>query len=863
MPVRKYYRTTISQKQGKRKGIRKVISIVMKTAGILLAVLFLFGIGVFAFYASQLPNPEEFEERIVEESTKIYDRTGSYLLYESGKDIKRTVIALDEISSHLQKATLAAEDDNFYNHPGIDIKSIARALIFDIFKGKNGSVQGGSTITQQFIKNAMFLETNNEGKVVGPAPRTISRKIQEAIMTFELERKYSKDEILEFYLNQVPFGSIFYGAEAASQNYFQKPAKDLTLNEATILASIIRSPTYYLKNPEEIDTRKNWILNRMVELDLAKKEEVEKAKKEEVALKIEPAEMQAPYFTQEVEQQLEDLYGENYQRMGFKVYTTIDLDLQTLAEKTVSEWSSKIEKWYNGKNAALVSINPNNGEILAMVGGRNFEESQVNIWTPKTKLSFQSPGSAFKPIVYATALKKGYTPDTILWDVKTVFDESKPDWPENYDFKQRGPVKIKEALAQSLNIPAVKALYLAGVNETANTARGMGMIDSFDKKIDNTDLNLSMAIGGKDIVPIELVSAFGVFATEGIRYLPHYISKIENTKGEIIYQPEPHPIKALNTEVCRQINQILSNNKLRTPTFGSKSWLNLGSYVAVKTGTSTNNKGKVIDAWTIGFTKNLVTGVWVGNNKNEPMKGKISGSAGAAPIWNNFMKEAIKDEPRQNFTLPKEVKTNKFFLDGYSAKSTVKIDKISGKLATNMTPADLIEEKEFLQPHSILYYIDKNDPRGDILENPFTDPYCEKWETGVQKWVKGTKGKYSIPTEKDDVHTEENKPKINITSKTIIPVKKDEEGKITESGKINFSIEIIASKGVKKIEVLFDNKPIENLDTQDTKLSFSYTIEENGFQEKENYSFKIKVTDKVENKSETTFTIENETLQSN
>jgi membrane peptidoglycan carboxypeptidase len=848
MAIRKYYRTTIQSSIGMTKrGRDRKLHFWLKIFGGVFAFLFLFVIGTFAFYASHLPNPEEFEERVVEESTKVYDRTGTVLLYEAGKDIKRTVVPLDQISPYLQKATIAAEDDDFYNHPGIDIMGIARAFIF---RGEKG---GGSTITQQFIKNAMFLERDEEGKIIGPAPRTIPRKIQEAIMALEIERRYSKDEILEFYLNQISYGSIFYGAEAASQNYFGKSASKLTLAEAAALASLPQSPTYYLKNSEEREERKEWILDRMVKFGKIEKEEAEEAKKEKISLKIPKSQRKAPYFIGEVEKILIKMYGEDYQRMGLRILTTLDFSLQTLAEDTVSEWSEKVESWYGGKNAALVSINPNNGEVLVMVGGRTFEESQVNIWTPEVRGSFQSPGSVFKPIIYATAFKKGYTPDTILWDVKTVFNKKKPSWPENYDFKQRGPVKMKEALGQSLNIPAVKTLYLAGTNEVAETAKSMGMIESFDKKLDPTELNLSMAIGGKDIIPLELVSAFGVFSTDGLRYLPNYILKIENKRGEVIFEPEPQPVKVLDAEICRQINSILSDNNLRAPMFGSRSWLYLNSWTAAKTGTATNDKGKVIDAWTIGYTTNLVTGVWVGNNKNESMYGRVSGATAAAPIWWHFMKEATKNDPHQRFTSPKKVRTGKAVLDGYLPKTTVKIDKISGKLATDMTPKDLIEEKSFFEPHSILWWVQKDDPRGEYPRNPFDDSRCKNWEAGIKSWTEKTGGEFSLPVEKDDIHTTENKPKIEIISKSITP-KEDEEGNPIPNREINFSIKIDALKGVKKIEVLLGEKKLFSKETNKPNYSFTYKIKDIG--EKESYKLKIRVTDKVENIGEIEMTID-------
>lgn len=649
--------------------------------------VFLIFVLVFVYFARQLPNPKDFEERVVKESTRIYDRTGKIVLWEAGTDIKRTYVNLDEISPYLQKATIAAEDANFYHHIGVDFKGIARAFYYAIFK-RSEQIPGGSTITQQFIKNALLSPE-----------RTFSRKFKEIILALELERRYSKDEILEFYLNQVPYGSVYYGAETASQHYFGKRAKDLTLEEAVTLAALPQAPTYYLKDNEAREARKNWILDRMVKLGYISKEEAERTKNKKVALQSRPEQMLAPYFVMYAREKLTELYGQDYQLMGLKVYSSLNWNLQNLAEEKIKEWGDKAERWYGAKNIALAAINPHNGEILAMVGGRDFKKTQVNIWTPNNAQSFQSPGSTFKPIVYAAAFKKGYTPDTILWDVKTDFGNYAP---ENFDRRQSGPVKMKEALARSLNIPAVKTLYLAGINNVKETAKSMGMLKSFDEKIDKRPLNLSMAIGGKSIVPLELVGAFGTFATEGYRTLPSPIIKIEDRNGKIIWENNPYKVKVLDTEIARQINYILSNNSLRAPVFGWNSWINLGPWAAAKTGTAATEKRQVTDVWTIGYTRNLVVGVWAGNNHNEPLYRNADGVNVAGPLWFHFMKEATKNEPKIAFPKYTPVRTGKPILDGY----------LMGR-------------------HCILYWVDKDNPRGPYPTNPYNDPQFWRWEKAI------------------------------------------------------------------------------------------------------------------------------------
>jgi membrane peptidoglycan carboxypeptidase len=699
MATRKYYRKNIPIKS-KQKNSLKVkdknekprrwprVLLGLSLFGFILAT------AIFAFFAKQLPNPKDFQERVVKESTKIYDRTGKVLLYEAGSNLKRTYVDLKEISPELQKATIVAEDDDFYHHPGVDIKGLFRALIF---RGEKG---GGSTITQQFIKNALLTPE-----------RTLTRKIKEAILSLELERRYSKDEILEFYLNQIPYGSIFYGAESASQQYFHKKSKDLTLAQAATLASLPQSPTYYLQNPKARDERKNWILDRMAKLGYISAKKAEAAKKQTIKLVVnQDSTMLAPYFVNDVKKSLAEMYGEqNYQLMGLKVYTSLDYDLQAKAENTVNEWADRTNRWYNAKNIALTSIDPKTGEILAMVGGANFSQSQVNIWTPENALSFQSPGSAFKPIVYATAFKKGFTPDTILWDVKTDFGGYAPT---NYDMKQRGPIRMKQALAQSLNIPAVKSLYLAGIPETINTAKSMGMIKTFDKSIISNSPDLSMAIGGRSIVPLELVSAYGVFATEGYRNLPTNIVKITTRTGKTIYQHKKSSVKVLDREVARTINSVLSDNSLRAPMFGNNSWINLGPWAAVKTGTAATETGKVTDVWTVGYTKNIVTGVWVGNNQNQPMYKNADGSNVAGPIWNQYMRKATANDSKIAFPRYKQIRTGKAILDG----------QVSGR-------------------HCILWWVNKDDPRGTYPQNASLDPQFIRWENAIN----GFKGTKTIP----------------------------------------------------------------------------------------------------------------------
>ena len=811
---------------------RKIIKVksfsFKKILGIFLLGGFLFFCGGFFWIKQNLPDPKDFEKRIIEESTKIYSREG-ILLYETGEKIKRTIVPLSQISPYLIKATIAAEDENFYHHFGIDIKGILRALYHNIFKKEEG-IQGGSTITQQLVKNALFLKKNEKGEIVGPAPRTISRKIKEAVMAILLERKYSKDKILEFYLNQIPYGGVLYGCEAASRYYFGKNAKDLSLDEAATLASLPRAPTLYLSNMDLLKKRRDYILDKMVELGFISKKEAESAKKKKIVFKQKKEKILAPYVVEEVKKELKEMFGEDYQRMGLRVYTTIDFSLQKKAEEIVKKWSSRIRRWYNAKNAALVAGDSQTGEILAMVGGVDFKKYQVNFWYPK---SFQSPGSAFKPIVYAAAFRKGYTERTIIWDVKTDF--GKGYTPENFDKKQRGPVKMEEALAQSLNIPAVKTLYLAGIEDTVELARKMGMIKSFEN-FEKENPGLSMAVGGYSIHPLELVSAYAVFSNGGSRIKPHLILKIESRKGEIVYQPEIKKIKVLDKSIVDKINYILSDNNLRAPMFGTRSWLYVGPYVAAKTGTAATKKGRVTDTWTIGYTKNLVVGVWAGNQKDtDYLYSSACGAKTAAPIFFEFMREATKNSKKEPFKKPPYQKTGKFILDGYLQTKYVKVEKYSGKLASSFTPSHLIERKKFFVCHSILYYVLKDDPQGPYPRYPQKDPMFYRWEKAIKNWCQNKKN-FSPPREKETLHSPDKKPKIEILEK-----KRDGEN-------VYLKVKISSPFQIKTFQIFANNNLIKEISNPPSIIEFN-------FQFPEEAQFSIKVKDKYENQKVLNFTL--------
>ena len=770
---------------------------------------FLIGFGVFAYFVRDLPDPTKINQRQITQSTKIYDRSGEIILYDIHGEEKRTVISFDTIPQYIKDATVVAEDDNFYHHVGFDWRGIVRAFIAN-FKSEKIS-QGASTITQQFLKNAYLG---------GPqAERTYTRKIKEVILSLVMERKYSKDEILEFYLNQVPYGSNAYGIEAAAQTFFNKSTRDLTLAEGTLLAALPNGPSYYSpygSHIEQLKDRQEYILERMVNFGYITKEQSNQAKQEELKYAL-VGDLKAHHFVTMVQEYLEKEYGSKYvdiNMAGLKVYTTLDWELQQIAEEIIIERVNKNEESYNADNAALVSINPKTGQVIALVGSKNYNEDQFNIATSP----YRQPGSSFKPFAYATAFKKGFTPETILFDLETNFGKSGTGnyIPKNYDHRFRGPISLKNALAQSINIPSVKILYLAGVEDTISLAQSMGITTLKDKG----RYGLSLALGGGEVKLIDETSAYGVFATEGVRYPVSMILRIEDASGNILEKYRENPKRVLDEQTCRQINDILSDDSARAPAFGVHSKLYLpGIPAAVKTGTTQDYS----DGWTVGYTPSLVTGVWAGNNDySKKMKVGAAGIYVAAPIWNEFMTKVYelkkKEENKENeFILPQKIenfnspeqkeKISKPMLNGeISYNKIVKIDKFSRKLATDLTPPDLIEEKSYQEAHSILYYVDKNDPLGDYPENPYTDSQFKEWENSVLIWANNQPCNKEVcynqnpPTEYDNIHIPENQPKITIISPN--------NNSFIKQNTITIEAEAEAPLGIKQLDFFINNQLI-------------------------------------------------------
>jgi len=581
-----------------------------------------------------LPSPGKLASDEFPVSTRILDRNGQ-ILYEIYADQNRTPINLQDLPDHVKYATIAIEDKNFYKHHGLAWEGITRALLNTLFK-KN--LQGGSTITQQLVKTTLLTPE-----------RTIKRKMREALLAFATEVRYKKDQILQMYLNHVPYGGTAYGIEQASKLYFDKPAKDLNLAEATLLAGLPQAPTRYSPfgpNPDAAKNRQINVLTRMLEDEYINQDDYQTAVDQQLVFAPQTQNIKAPHFSLFIKQLLVDKYGQQLvEKGGLIVTTSLDYDIQKQAEDFVATEAAKLER-ANVSNAAALVTKPRTGEILAMVGSKDYFnleiDGNVNITT-----RLRQPGSSIKPINYATGLILGYTPSTMFLDVPSCFNapgQPSSYCPRNYDNEFHGPVQMRFALGNSFNIPAVKMLAANSVEAMIATASAMG-ITTFK---DSSRYGLSLTLGGGEVKMIDMAVAFGTFANQGLKVELTPILKIEDYLGNTLEQIDletelPAGEKAIPPEVAFLISHILLDNNARLQAFGGSSELVIKDHaVSAKTGTTDDLR----DNWTIGFTPSFLVTTWIGNNDNTPMNPWIvSGVSGAAPIWHDIMEYVLKDQP--------------------------------------------------------------------------------------------------------------------------------------------------------------------------------------------------------------------------
>lgn len=802
MATRRFFRHITSYPANSGRKISYLVNASLLGGGLALLTT----AGIVLWWSRDLPDPQKIEARQIAQSTKIFDRTGTHLLYEIG-EVHRTAIPFDRISSFVKQATLAAEDDQFYQHYGLDALGILRAVFVNL---RGGSLQGGSTITQQLIKNSILTPE-----------RTLRRKVKEAVLALELEQRFSKDEILSMYLNEIPYGSQTYGVEAAAQAFFGKPAADVTLAEAAILAALPRAPSYYSpygSHFEDLKRRQEHILERMASLNMLSQEQATAARQEELHFQPRAEAIRAPHFVFYVKEQVDSEYGERVvEQGGLKITTTLDMRLQKIAEEELLKRQEAL-KSLGASNAALVAIDPKTGDILAMVGSIDYfnEEIDGNV---NVTVRHRSPGSSIKPFIYATAWQHGYTPNTILVDAVTDFGQGYK--PENYNLQEHGPVTMRVALANSLNIPAVQTLYLAGVKEATQLAQRMGM-DS----LNNPDrYGLSLVLGGGEVRLLDLTSAYGVFANDGVRHPHRAILKVENGSETLLdtTTKEPQGEEIISAQLARMITDVLSDNQARATIFGTGSPLQLGSRpVAAKTGTAQDFR----DGWAAGYTPSLVVGVWTGNNDNSPMGSRADGVRTAAPIWNSFMRQALDSTPIEQFVDPQQLEDIPHgVLRGELPEIKGKWEATTNILYTNECPIAVGIPKTVKELHSILFYVRRTNPRGPPPADPQLDPQFSRWEAAVAAWREKhnektrddpTQPRYveTVPLPLCEIGNQEDVPKVRIV---------EPDATILHESPITVKVEVDSPQPLQEVRFLLDGDEIARRTPNDPYIaSFSF-----------------------------------------
>ncbi|MBA3723465.1 MAG: PBP1A family penicillin-binding protein [Candidatus Levybacteria bacterium] len=710
---------------------------------------------LFLWYSRDLPTPGTLVTSKYSDATRIYDKKGT-LLYSVFEDENRTYVTLNKIPKKLQQATIAVEDENFYENNGFSPTGIIRAARDSLFERRISG--GGSTITQQLVKNVLL---SNE--------QSLPRKIKELILAIQVDQRYSKDEVLEMYLNNIPYGGTAVGVEAASEQYFGKKAKDLNLSDSAFLAGLPQSPSLYtpFNGEKRYLGRSKDVLRQMQENGYVTKNEADKAYKDLEKYSFEQkdvASIKAPHFVMYVRDVLARQFGEQMVTTGgLQVTTSLDYDIQQESEKIVKEEIGKLEKFKVSNGAAVVS-DPKTGEILAMVGSSDYfdreNDGNFNVAVSETR----QPGSSLKPIAYAAALEKGYTASTMLMDVRTDFPggAGQPAYsPVNYDGAYRGPVQIRYALGNSLNIPAVKTLAMVGLGTVMQKGYDMG-IENWEPTAQNkANAGLSLVLGGRETSLLDEVTAYGVFANKGVRQDPVTVLKVTDNKGKVLYEKKKtEGKKVLSEEIAFIISHILLDNSARTAAFGARSALNIaGKQVSVKTGTTDEKR----DNWTIGYTPSYVVGVWVGNNDNSPMNNAIaSGVTGASPIWNDIMTYVLKGKSDEQPQVPSNV-------------VSLQVDAFAGGLphAGQPTRSEYFVKGTEPTAESPIYK-EKDGQQYVILkeEDPVSGDGENRWQKAIDAWIQ-TNHKdnklYNPPDELKNGKTEESSDPTPTSEVTVIP----------------------------------------------------------------------------------------------
>jgi penicillin-binding protein 1C len=733
---------------------------------------------LFIWYGRDLPAPGKLISAQANQSSGIYDRNG-VLLYSVYQNQNRIYVSLSGIPKYIQEGTIAIEDKNFYTNQGFSITGYLRAIRdLVLLRG----LSGGSTLTQQLVKNVLLS-----------SEQTLPRKIKELMLSIQVDKKYTKDQILEMYLNDVPYGGTAIGVQAAAQIYFSKDVKDLDLAQSAFLSGLPQSPTTYSPfsgNKYYIDRTQSVLSQMVAQGYITQKQgdaafvEIKNTKFAQNAVGI-----KAPHFVFYVKQQLVSQFGEAaVENGGLRVKTTLDYKIEQQAEAIVKDEVAKAKSLGVGNGAAMVTI-PKTGEILAMVGSEDYFDTK-NDGNFNTAIALRQPGSSLKPITYATAFSRGYTPATLLMDTQTNFksqDSEKDYIPVNYDGKFRGPVQVRFALAQSLNIPAVKMLAMVGIKNVMQNAYSMG-IDNWQPTDANLkDVGYSLVLGGRDVRLIDEVQAYGVFANGGVKEPVVSVLEVDDSRGNVLYKYSPPvPQRIFSQEISFLISHILLDNTARSAEFGLYSQLVVASHpsVSVKTGTTNDIK----DNWTVGYTPSYVVGVWVGNNDNSPMSKVASGITGAAPIWNRIMSIVLKGKPDEQPQKPDDVIAVQ--VDAYggglpvSGKPTRSEYFIKGTEPTAISP---IYAKVRLSKHqggklasaseiSALDY-DLKDYIVFKESDPISTDGKNRWQDGIDAWIKQTYAadhpEYYPPTDTSNYQENSNPTNTPTPSASLTPTPTD------------------------------------------------------------------------------------------
>ena len=768
---------------------------------------------LFAWYGRDLPAPGKLSESR-ENSTVFYDRNDE-VIYEMYEDKNRVPVAADEVPEVMKQATVSIEDKRFYEHKGISEFGIIRAGINSLL----GNPQGGSTITQQLIKNVLLT-----------SERRISRKIKEAILAYQVEKQYDKDEILTMYLNEAPYGGSYWGVGSAAKGYFGKEPKDLSLIEAAFLAGLPQQPSIYSPFIGEKDawkSRTKDVLRRMREDDYIDRDIEEKALTQLEKLKFskQTNNITAPHFVFYIKDQIEKQFGPGILNQGVKIKTTLDVKLQKEAEKIVFDEIEALDK-HNVGNGALVAIAPDTGDIIVYVGSYDYANDEYGKYDVVSQGNRQ-PGSTLKPIEYAVALKKGYTASSIVTDVQTVFPNvvGKDYVPVNYDGKYRGPVQLRFALGNSLNVPAVKMLAMVGIHDFLQQGYEMGLdaLEPTDANISN--LGLSASLGGGETTLLDLTQAFSVFANEGKKVEPYGVIEITDFNDKKIFEQKETKVKeVLSKEISFIISHILSDNNARIDTFGANSYLRIpGKTVAVKSGTTDDKR----DNWAVGFTTDIALGVWVGNNDNAKMNQVIaSGATGASPIWHDVMQallaefgDDIMEKPDTVEAIEIDAYLGGLPKDGYPTRTeyfvkdtapkevspyykVLKISKETGKLANDVEiRSGNYEEKEFI-------VITESDPiSGDGVN---------RWQDAIDEWARAQEdGKYHYPTETSEARSDE----------VAISIKNPENEKRIDSNSIEVYAKITSLSPIRETKIFIDGAEKKNLSGNRDEIRETFDFE--------------------------------------